>query len=171
MCEVDWQALATFVTGILAVAAAIHVGRKQTEILNRQAKIAENQIKIELFGDRVACVKKMHDLYSMWNQDGRLKNEQIREFIDLFYDVELLFPKNIYKEMDEASLYILNIERYHRRASDYTEDRNEAKRKEFLEKAWAEEDKLSPILPQLFQSLKEATRIGLWDPSEIVVKP
>ena len=139
-------------------------------ILANQTKISEQQLKIALFEDRVACVHKMRDLYIIWQMNGRLEKDDLSSFVKLFFDVELLFPKNVSNSMSQASEYVIEIARYHRRSHQYAEDQNEAKRKEFLEKAWALEDKLNPLLPELFESLKEATRIGFWDSSEITIE-
>ena len=45
-CDVDWQPIATLVTGLLAVGAALYVGRKQVEIATRQAGIAQQQAEV-----------------------------------------------------------------------------------------------------------------------------
>ncbi|WP_260925246.1 hypothetical protein [Novosphingobium sp. 9] len=45
--HLDWQAIATFVTGLLAVIAAILVGRKQIEITKNQSEILAGQLNLE----------------------------------------------------------------------------------------------------------------------------
>lgn len=43
----SWEAVATLITGIAAVAAAVYVGRRQTEIADRQVEIQSKLVKIE----------------------------------------------------------------------------------------------------------------------------
>lgn len=54
VCEIDWQAIATFSAGCLAVGAAIYVGKKQTNILERQGRVQELELRHALYDRRYA---------------------------------------------------------------------------------------------------------------------
>ncbi len=45
--EFSWEAFATFLAGFMAIAGAIYVGRKQSNILAKQVGISEKQVFLE----------------------------------------------------------------------------------------------------------------------------
>ena len=102
LCQLDWQAIATLVTGVLAVGAAFCVGRRQTEIQNRQTKLIENDLKIQLLEKRSVCVTSMRKIHHAWHREMTLSDEDWREFYLLSQDVLLLYPKNVTKSLDDA---------------------------------------------------------------------
>ncbi|WP_397604035.1 hypothetical protein [Sphingorhabdus sp.] len=87
-CELDWQAIATFVTGVLAVGAAFCVGRKQTKILDRQTELIENDLKIQLLEKRSTCVNSMRKIHFA-SKRGKLSDAEWREFYNLSLEATL----------------------------------------------------------------------------------
>lgn len=163
LLPLTWEAAATFFTGVLAVAAAWNVGRRQTSILDRQTRIAENDLKIQLFEKRSHCVGRMRELCSVWSEEGRLELDQMSEFQSLLFDVQILFPEKLILEFEEAFSSSLCAAQWHQRARYYHDRNNETKAQELFERACKHEDRANDLMPELLTRLKTHTRPDVWD--------
>ncbi len=163
LCQLDWQAIATLVTGVLAVGAAFCVGRKQTKILNRQTELIENDLRIQLLEKRSVCVTSMRKIHHAWHREMTLSDEEWREFYLLSQDVLLLYPKNVTKSLDDAMSAIFWAKQHYKRSEQYGEQGKVKEADERLEAAFAEEDKIMKIMPKLLDELIEYTRVDAWE--------
>lgn len=69
MSGVAWGAIATVVTGVLAVGAATFVASRQNEILDRQARLADFSLRNDLFDRRYTVYADVRDfLYHIVTQ-------------------------------------------------------------------------------------------------------
>lgn len=158
-----WGAAATMATGALAVIAAWQIGSRQTLILKRQTRLAENDLKIQLFERRANCVNQMRTIVSSWWSNADLTAEERSELHSLMFEVQLLFPADVVSEIEEVVGDALQLNWKKGRSQTYYERGKEDKAKEFLEQVFEHEDKLMKLMPSVLEKLKAATRIDLWD--------
>lgn len=134
----SWEAFAVLVTGILAVAAAWHVGKRQVSVQALQAEIAREQVQLErqntqlaeftlrseLFDRRYAYfelfLKYFHATQRPEPPSGELEMEFIRESrkADLFFPKEaspiitdLFVQAGEYQELNEKRQDLEGAER------------------------------------------------------------
>jgi hypothetical protein len=163
ICGIDWQAIATFVTGVLAVGAAMYVARKQTGIQNRQTRLIENDLKIQLLDKRSECVASMRKIYHAWQREMELSDDDWKEFYFLSQDVILLYPKDVTKKLDDAMSGIFWAKQHHKRSHQYHQRGKTEEADKRLEDAFAEEDKVMKIMPTLLDELIAYTRVDAWE--------
>lgn len=97
----SWEAFATLLTGLVAIAAAYLVGLRQAKILERQAEIEAIKVRVELFDRRMKIVELHAKLASLhYNFDTRLPF--VRDFIDLRGSVGFLFDQQVAQLFDRA---------------------------------------------------------------------
>ena len=161
--EFSWEAFATLVTGIAAVAAAWWVARNQIEIQKRQTKLSENDLKIQLLEKRSACVDELRQISNAWNQNANLSNEERAKFLALLYKVELLYPKIVAKKIDEAISIFRKANYNHIRSNVYYNRGEIEKGDEYSKNASDFEDKFLVVLPLLIDELVKNTRIDAWE--------
>ena len=151
LCQLDWQAIATLVTGVLAVGAAFCVGRKQI-------KLIENDQKIQLLEKRSTCVNSMRKIHFA-SERGKLSHDEWRDFYNLSLEATLLYPKDITRLLDEAVSVTFDATEYRRRSEQSRIDGNTKdaeRRSQIADKA---EDKAMEIMPSLLDKLIEYTRV------------
>jgi hypothetical protein len=163
LCELDWQAIATFVTGFLAVGAAVYVARKQTDIQQRQTRLAENDLKVQLLEKRSACVKSMREIHYAWLREMHLSDDDWKKFYSLSQEVVLLYPKNVAQKLDDAMSGIFWAKQHDTRSQIYHEWGEPDLANVRLEQSFAEEDKVMKIMPDLLEELIEYTRVDAWE--------
>jgi hypothetical protein len=154
-----WDAVATFLVGIAAVYAAWKVGENQIEIQQRQTRLIENDLKIQLLEKRAACIDEMRQISDAWFRNADLSNEEWSRFLTLHDKAQLLFSPAVTKKLDEASTAIFHSKRNHSRSREYYKRSKGDKAEEFLEKAFAAENKAMEIMPTLLDELIRHTRI------------
>ena len=155
LCQLDWQAIATLVTGVLAVGAAFCVGRKQI-------KLIENDQKIQLLEKRSTCVNSMRKIHFA-SERGKLSHDEWRDFYNLSLEATLLYPKDITRLLDEAVSVTFDATEYRRRSEQSRIDGNTKdaeRRSQIADKA---EDKAMKIMPSLLDKLIEYTRVDAWE--------
>jgi hypothetical protein len=162
-CEVDWQALATFLTGILAVVAAVHVGRKQTKIQERQTRLIENDLKISLLETRTKCVSDMREIYWAWMRYAKLSQEEMHKFYKLMEQAQLMFPLAVSKKLDDLVDATFWSEQHYQRSQIYNDRGEQDLANDRLEKSFAEEDKVMKLMPELLKELVDHTRVDAWE--------
>lgn len=156
------EAGATLIAGILAVLAAWSVSKKQSAILERQSKISEADLKVQLLEQRARCVAQMRKISTTWQMHARLSHGEWREFHSLLQDCLLIYPKSVGDSMSETVRAVLRINEYYARHERYTEQNNPLA-SEMLDKAFAEEDKITGMIPQIADDLLRHSRIDLWE--------
>jgi hypothetical protein len=154
----SWEAFAT----LSAVIAAGWVGWNQVKIQRRQTILVENDLKIQLLDKRSACVKSMRELHNACDNDTHLSDENRRKFYRLSQDVVLLYPKDICKKLDSAVASISSAKVYYQRSQHYNNIGDKILAEKKLEQAYAEEDKVIQIMPDLLDELIEYSRVDAW---------
>lgn len=113
ICSINWEALATFSAGLAAVAGAIYVGRKQTDIQSRQVALEDLKIKSDLFDKRFATYEATADLLTHVGQymddPHRVK---LGDWLLKYRESQFLFNQPVYNELTEilekATAYKVN---------------------------------------------------------------
>lgn len=158
----SWEAFATLAAGLAAVGAAWWVGRNQLEIQRRQLTLIENDLKIQLLEKRSVCVDAMRQISNAWHAQASLSDEEWARFRDLFHQAQLLYPNRVIQKLDNAVSGIFRAKLYHNRSMQYYQRSNDGKGEEFLESAFAAEDKVMKIMPDLLDELINHTRVDAW---------
>jgi hypothetical protein len=104
-----WEALATAITGALAVAGAVWIGRKQVQISDKQteiqaalAKIEEEKLRAELFDKRFAVYDATARFIGETLARGRFPQDDTRREFELALDrSKFLFPPSVKRELVE----------------------------------------------------------------------
>lgn len=161
--QLPWGAMATMFAGSAAVVAAWWIGKRQTSILDRQSKIAEGDLKIQLFERRADCVSRMRILYTQYMRNGRFEPEELNELQKLMFDIQLLFPSEVVKAAEEMFDASSSSHWKGARAHYYHEAGKPDKAKQLLEESFKHDDTLFEGIPALFEELKEHTRLDVWD--------
>ncbi len=162
-CDLDWQAIATFATGILAVCAAIYIGRKQTIIQHRQTILIENDLKVQLLERRSACVSAMRKIFYAWQANVRLEHQQWRDFYSLMDDVELLFPKEVYHDISKAVDGTLWSKRHYDLALLFHKDGKTDEAQKRVQQSQEQENRVHDVMPRLLEAMIRHTRIDAWE--------
>jgi hypothetical protein len=119
---IDWDALATLLTGVLAVGGAVYVGRKQvgiserqvgiserqvrisekqTDILARQADVAEMSLREAIFDRRIAVYDATRKLIRSIVSEGKPPSIKIlEEFTEGLLDAQFLFSPPVQSALD-----------------------------------------------------------------------
>lgn len=172
-----WEAIATMLTGALAVGAAVYVGRKHTEIANRQAdilaeqtkiserqtKLTENDLKIQLLERRSNCVQKMREIHNAWFTNACLSTDERRDFNQLITEVELIYPKNITEKLRETHKEIFRSSWKFSTANKFIEIGNKDRGDAMLKEASNHETKTFDLMPSLVDELIEHSRVDFWE--------
>ncbi len=157
-CRIDWQAIATAVTGVLAVGAAFCVGRKQTKILDRQTELIENELKIQLLEKRSTCINSMRKIHFA-SERGQLSDDEWRDFYNLSLEAKLLYPEKITKLLDEAVSVTFDVTYYRRKSEQSRIDGNTKSAERRSQIADEAENKAMKIMPTLLDTLTKWTRV------------
>ncbi|WP_303699594.1 hypothetical protein [Brevundimonas naejangsanensis] len=108
---IDWvvasnlaAAGATLITGVSAVLAAVHVGRRQTKIQQDLADIERARIRHELFDRRMEFVRELRAFEtrtkSTRNDDEFDLTEDDFRFIKMEQEAKFIFPRNLKPILD-----------------------------------------------------------------------
>jgi len=119
LTQVDWQAWATLATGLMAVGAALWVGKRQTEILEGQNKLKEDENRIELLKYRSDTITKLK--YFMGAHafgKSEIPYEDWSQAYDNLIAAELIFPRDLTEIFRECLQQI----RYHRKHFKHADD-------------------------------------------------
>jgi hypothetical protein len=107
--EFDWPSFATLAAGAMAVVAATIVGvrqariaARQTEILDRQGRLAEVALRNELFEKRYVVFERtrdfvMHIIHHAEVADGETRND----FLRALGEAAFLFRPQVHQKLDE----------------------------------------------------------------------
>jgi hypothetical protein len=155
--------MATFAAGLLAVGAALLVSQKQNKILIRQSKLAENDLKTQLLDKRLECLAILRPIVGHWSREARLGHDQIDSLIQLLHRTEILYPRELNSKIDAAIRFAIGAQLFGRRSTEYFDRGNETKGQEFLEKSFAEEDKLFENMQNLLGEIVDHTRLDFWE--------
>src|SRR5690606_5106820 len=98
----SWEAFATLVTGVTAVAAAWFVGSRQLRILNGQNDLKNQEIRISLLDRRLEVYDDVHAFLSDVMRTGReAEPEFARRFIGARLKARFLFSPQLNSFLDE----------------------------------------------------------------------
>ena len=100
LCSLDWQAIATFVTGLLAVGGAVLVGKRQTKILEKQTDIQELSVRSDLFDRRFENYETVRDfLMSAMSLTGEPNPASLNKFFAAQREARFLFGSEVHDEL------------------------------------------------------------------------
>lgn len=101
-CGLSWEAFATLFTGVLAVLAAVVVGRqqigisaKQTDILDRQVRLQEMSLREALFERRMAVFNVVQLFLADVLRDGVIRRSLESRFLEALGQIPLLFRPQV----------------------------------------------------------------------------
>ncbi|MEK6541093.1 MAG: hypothetical protein AABZ45_03120 [Pseudomonadota bacterium] len=161
LCTWDWQASATLTTGILAVGAALWVGKKQTGIQRRQIQLAENDLKIQLLDRRFDCIERIRQIRSAYVGSSTLSVEQIVEFFEVIRLAELIFPVAAVDNLRRVSAQLAQVEHF-RRMGDAAQSRHdETARQQAITQENESAMAILDALPSLVDELVIAAKIDI----------
>jgi hypothetical protein len=159
----DWQAFATLATGLAAVAGAVWIGLKQTEIsantrnlqqenATADLKFREQNFRLDLFERRADILSKFRPIYFSWQRSWTLNHDEWVQLYRISLDAKLLYPDTISDPLDEA---VTEIQRQNQNI-----DRLAGGEKIYAKQQLREaEDRLFKILPGLLAKMIAHTRI------------
>lgn len=155
--QFTWEAFATLTTGILAVAAAYRVGRKQADIQLRQAKIQESALRSDLFERRYKVFEKAEQFIREIIQHADDPTAQTQqEFLVAMGEARFLFSPKVRGELEEiwkrwAGFHALKVtmNHLHRTEGHYGDGNPERER---IELDWFVQR--SSALPNVFDELQ-----------------
>ena len=92
--NVDWQALATFLTGISAVAGALLVARRQNQLRRDEIRVALLQVRRDV-------LEKFDRVSGQWWAEAKLDHVGLQDFRKILRDIELVYDSDIYKRAEK----------------------------------------------------------------------
>ena len=105
LTHVDWQALATFAAGLMAVGAALWVGVKQSSIQARQIEILEGQnkfkkaeINIGLLDRRLVALRNTQRLILLIGENKDQSRQTTKDIVDGMNEIRLIFSSSMFSE-------------------------------------------------------------------------
>ena len=105
----------------------------------------------------------MRKIFYAWEQKIRLSEDEWKVFYALSQDVILLYPKELTQKLDDAMSGIFWANQKYEQARLEHNRGNPEKAKERREAAFAEEDKVMKIMPDLLPELIDYTRVDAWE--------
>jgi hypothetical protein len=106
LAKLDWQALATLLTGVLAVGGAILIGlrqlritRRQTEIAERQTRFAELSLRHQIFDKRMRVYDRVTLFLGMIIREGAYPVQLEADFLSALGASRFLFPAATYENL------------------------------------------------------------------------
>ncbi len=168
----DWQAAATFATGILAVGAAMYVGARQTRISKHQVNIydlytrnelilRDLEIRCKLLDRRIECIDKIREIMHEIMIHGVENFRRLPDLFDAIRKAEFLFHTNAIENLRKTARDVEQAER-ERWLSKACEDRNDENgRVKHQTLEFEATDRIWDALPTLINDLIAAARIEL----------
>lgn len=105
-----WDAFATLLTGVLAVAGAVWVGLRQTKILDRQTRLADLTFKSDLFEKRAAVFEATAEfLAEILRQAAYPDRDREVAFIHAMGQARFLFGAGVHDGLEEIRKRALNL--------------------------------------------------------------
>ena len=151
--SVDWQALATFVTGIAAVGAALVVALKQD-------RLRRNETRVALLETRREVLAKFDRVSGQWWAEAKLDRDGIMLFQDLLRDIELVFDQSVYRRAETIFKDTVWQRAFESNINAYLKSQQFDKHQENVQKASKMLEDLCERLPQLRELLVSATQVG-----------
>ena len=109
MGEMTWEALATFFTGILAVASATVVAIKQGHIVKRQTLLQELALRNELFDKRMGAYRAIRQYIALIMHAVKSEQFTLDDFViynAAMEDARFLFSKRLYLELNALDMLV-----------------------------------------------------------------
>jgi hypothetical protein len=98
-----WEAFATLLAGLAAVAGAFFLGRRQIEILGRQTHLQESNLKISIFEKRMDVFRSVERfIYGVIAAGGPVSHEIERGFLIAEQEARFLFAKDVIDFLSEV---------------------------------------------------------------------
>jgi hypothetical protein len=109
LAKLDWQSLATLITGALAVGAAVLIGfrqlgitRRQTTIAQQQTRLAELTLRYQLFDRRMIVYNSTADFLAAIFRDAAYPSREVQAaFFSALGSSRFLFSAETYEGLSE----------------------------------------------------------------------
>lgn len=96
----DWQSFATLTAGVVAVAGAVVVGLRQTEVLRKQTEIAELTLRHDLFEKRYAVFAAAREfLGAILQTAARVEPPVDQAFLRAIGESQFLFRPSVHGDL------------------------------------------------------------------------
>jgi hypothetical protein len=113
----SWQAFATMLTGLMAVAAAsfvairqLAIARRQAELTARQTELSALTIREKLFDRRFAIYKSVREYVGIVSATGELDKANYLKFYDAVEMSRFLFSKRVHERLTEIRKVVDKLE-------------------------------------------------------------
>ncbi len=114
----SWEAFATLITGISAVAAAFYVGLRQQKIAERQTLILQRQLSSSIFERKYAVYEATLALIKEAIQARNFPEKSDPEFLAQREKARFLFPDTVGDQLDIIRHQIILLEGHRDEATD-----------------------------------------------------
>lgn len=166
-----WDAVATIVTGVLAVGAALFVGLKQTEIMRNQQSdllkqnnmnlfLQQQSLRNDLLDRRSDCISRMRPLWGEYMTNARLSGESLELLKKVLWDSQLFFSVEISKKIEEVIQSQLLADHRLETAHRYHELGDPVIAAKWQDKGFASEDKVFEAIWKLLDEMIAETRLS-----------
>ena len=152
LCTIDWGAIATLASGIMAVGAALFVARKQQ-------RIKEQELRLSLLNERRLLIQRMRDFSSRLYTAGSLDEPVVREFYQSVRDCRLFFDPHTAQEIESCFDYAWSLVAAKVSVRAYSEEGMHDERREEVVKLNSALRDLTTNLPKAIALMEEKTRV------------
>ena len=174
--EFSWEAFATLATGLAAVAGATWVGLRQLRISQRLIETQQVQIdlasiasdreyamqqqefRLALFEKRFQILEEFRPIWLEWSASGKLTEQSWGSVRRLLQRARLVFSDALVDDLDAVVSGIRQLLILRERQS--VQPTIGAAYESSLERRWAVEDSVSPVLEGLLARMEQETRIS-----------
>jgi hypothetical protein len=174
--SIEWDALATFTTGLAAVGAAIYIGRRQINISAAQAEIQakaeargqliteseqrtrEQSLRLALLDRRISVIEEFRELFTVWSMEGKLARHEIERLRLVAQKALLIYPQDTTKATFDCVIALSDALRFYERAEKFRNG-DQSTFESLLQKAFDAEDVAVRLMPVIMEDIQKAARV------------
>jgi hypothetical protein len=168
---IKWEAFATFVTGALAVGAALIVGLRQLAIVSAQHELhksqserdlalCEQELRIIVLDKRIDIVESIRPIWTRWWRDGRISYDDSASLLNFAQQAKYVFSDAVYEDLINFAVRVDWIRINYERSKESAAHGDENERKRWLEEVYKLEDELRPKFENIVSRLTDETRLS-----------
>lgn len=151
--------------GTLIVALLVYqFGRQQAAftntMANRQYALDRQNFRLKLLEQRIEVLADVREVWGDYLMHARPQPELTSKLMRALQKAKLIYNDDVVTDLDQTTTLLIQLHSNAARqkeAQDYYDD--EQMRKDLLEKQFALEDKLLPILEPIIKKIEGATRV------------
>jgi len=168
---ITWDAVATFVTGLLAVGAAWWVGLRQTDLMrqlqgeaaiqNKASLFLQQQsLRSELLGRRAKCIEQIRPFWAEYAINAQLSKESISLLKPVLWDAQLLFSAEISNRLGDV-IHSHMLANHRRETAEYYQNLgNSETATQWREKQFESDDAVYKAIWTLLEDMIAETRLA-----------